>query len=351
MMLFSTRLSAPAACIVLFLFFGGGPAAWAQQHFTNCISGNVNDATVVIPQDATVQLASGDDISVGDEIAVISNDGRCAGVAVWDTSKTAVSLTAADRDTTANISEGFETGESLKFRVWRASDGQEFEIASTAYTCSLPGCRSDGIYQPDAVYEISELSVAESALPVEMAAFDAARSGRSVVLSWRTASETNNSGFQVQHKVGDRGSWSTLSFVEGAGTSSSPRDYEYTVDDLDYGDHQFRLAQVDRDGSETTTDVVEVALTLDKAYALSKVYPNPISQSGSMDLTVKESQKVTVRLFDVLGRQLKVLLDQQLTADQTRTIQMQAESLPSGQYFLRVSGETFRSTRRVTIVQ
>lgn len=323
----------------------------AQQHFTDCLQGNVNDATVILSQDATIQLANRDTLSTGDEIALFSNDGRCAGVAVWDSSKAAVSLTVADRDTTAEISEGYEDGESLKFRVWRQSDGREFEIASTSYACSLSGCRSDGVYQPDAVYEVSKLSVAESALPVEMAAFEAARSGREIVLTWQTASETNNSGFRVQHKTGKDASWSTLSFVEGAGTSSSPNDYQYTVEDLPYGQHNFRLAQIDQDGSKNTTSVVGVELSLEKAYAISTVYPNPVRQTGALDLTVRDPQKVTVRLYDVLGRQLRILFDQRLSPNRTRTLRLQTGSIPSGQYFLRIRGENFKATRRLTIVK
>jgi hypothetical protein len=324
--------------------------AWAQQHYTNCLSNNANDATVIIPSDAAVTLGSGDSLSTGDEIALYSNDGRCAGIGVWDSSKTALSIAVADRDNTAGVTEGYETAEELKYRIWRKSDGQEFQVASVAYSCSLPGCKSDGLYERDALFEVETLD-ASSALPVELASFEATHRGRAVELRWRTVSETNNSGFKVQHKARSQGSWSTLTFVEGAGTTSRPQAYQYEAANLEYGTHQFRLVQIDQDGSRNETKPVGVELKLDRAYEISKVSPNPVRQSGTVNLTVQKTQHVTVRLYDLLGRKQGVLFDRSLSSDQTTQIQVRTDLLPNGRYFLQVDGEDFQTTRRFTVVK
>lgn len=343
--------SARSLLLAVLLSVGLPSTAWAQQHFTNCIDNNTNDATVIIPSDATVSIGNGDSLSVGDEIALFSNDGQCAGVIVWDSTNAAAAISVADRDSIAGFFEGYETGERLKYRIWRKSDNQEFEVSSASYTCTLLNCREDGLHERNAVYEVTKLDASTSALPVELTSFAATRSGQKVVLEWSTASETNNSGFKVQHKSRSAGSWSTLSFVEGAGTSSNTQNYRYKADDLGYGTHQFRLRQLDRDGSGSTSKTVEVALTLDQAYKISKVAPNPVRQSGTIDLTVKTTQEVTARLYDVLGREQGVLFKQSLSADQTETIRLNANRFPSGQYFLQIEGEQFQTTRRVTIVQ
>jgi hypothetical protein len=341
----------PARILILFaLSFAVVSATWAQQHFTSCLSSNVNDAVVVIPTDANVTLGTaGDSLSTGDEIAVYSDDGECAGMAIWDGAKSAVSFAVADRDSTAGLLTGYVTGEPLKFRVWLQSSDEEAE-ASVSYTCSLPTCRSDGKYEPGATYEVTDLD-ASSSLPVELTTFEATRSNQSVVLEWRTASESNNSGFEVQHKNVSTDTWSTLSFVEGAGTTTRPQQYSYEYEKVDYGTHQFRLVQVDRDGSQTISKSVELAYTLDRAYEISEVYPNPIRQNGSLDVTVKEAQHVTVRLYDILGRAQGVLLDRKLPADRTETVQIDGRRLPSGQYFVRVQGNSFQATRKMTLVK
>lgn len=337
-----------AACLLAGLLLA---PEWthAQQHFTNCLSSDVNDATVIVPDTVAVTLGESNSLSTGDEIALFSNDGRCAGVGVWDETEDALSITVVGVDSTADIVEGYETEEELKYRIWRQSDGTEFEVSSAAYTCSLPNCRSDGLYGSDAIYEVSALD-ASSALPVELSRFQGTRDGEAVILEWETASETNNSGFKVQQQTAD-GTWSTLSFVEGAGTVSSPQSYQYEASDLDYGTHQFRLTQVDNDGSESPSKTVEVKLSLETAYSASNVYPNPVRQAGSLDLTVKKGQQVVIRLYDVLGREQGVLVNRELPPNQTKTLQLTPEDLPSGQYFLRIEGETFQATRRLTIVR
>jgi len=339
-------------CIVLAitLSLGVSSSAWAQQHYTNCITNSANDATVIIPTDATVTLGTGNSLSTGDEIALYSNDGACAGVAVWDSTTSAISIAVANRDSVAGIENGYETGEQLKYRVWRKSDDQEFEVSSVSYTCTLPQCRSDGTYARDAVYEVTGLD-ASSALPVELASFEAARRSQAVVLQWRTTSETNNAGFEVQHKSRSGEPWSTLSFVDGAGTTSRPQNYRYEANSLAYGTHQFRLAQIDQDGTRTTTETIEIELALDQAYEISRVSPNPVRQTGTVRLTVQKAQQVTVRLYDLLGREQGVLFNRSLPSDQTETVRINTASFPSGQYFLRVEGEQFQTTRRLTIVK
>lgn len=323
----------------------------AQEHFTDCLSNNVYDASVVIPTDATITLEkSGDGLSTGDEVALFSNDGQCAGVAVWDSTKEAISITVTTVDSTASILEGFETGEKLKYRIWRASDKRTFDVTSASYDCSLSGCRSDGQYERNAIYEVTELD-ASTPLPVEITSFEATQAHEVVVLTWETTSETNNSGFRIQHRANREETWSTLTFVDGAGTTSSPQNYKYNVEDLEYGAHHFRLAQIDRNGAQTNSEPIEVELTLNSDYKVSDVSPNPVRRTGTMDLTVKESQSVSIRLYDVLGRQQSVLLDEEIPADQTQTVRLQSNRLSSGQYFVRVVGEDFQETKRVTVVK
>ncbi|MDX1440231.1 MAG: hypothetical protein R3284_10040, partial [Rubricoccaceae bacterium] len=83
-------------------------------------------------------------------------------------------------------------------------------------------------------------------VPVELTSFDAQVSGDDVVLSWETASETNNAGFEVQLKQGN--DWQVLGFVEGNGTTTEAQTYSYRAEDMDVGTHTFRLKQIDYDG-------------------------------------------------------------------------------------------------------
>jgi hypothetical protein len=204
-----------------------------------------------------------------------------------------------------------------------------------------------------------------SLLPVELAAFRARLDGEQAVqLSWRTASETGNRGFEIQQRRADEGGassaagWQKVAFVESpaaGGTSAAATRYAHRVEGLAYGQHTFRLVQVDRDGARTVQDItrtVEVGFG-DQAYALSEVHPNPIrsGSGGALDLTVREGQEVRVSLYDVRGRQVRVLHEGRVPGGGTQRVEIEAAGLSSGTYFAQVQGEGFSATREVVIVR
>lgn len=188
-------------------------------------------------------------------------------------------------------------------------------------------------------------------LPVELTGFEATRDGAAVVLTWETASETNNAGFEVQEREkGNVEEWETLGFVEGAGTTTEPQSYRYRAEELDVGPHRFRLQQVDADGASAYSDEVEVTIPLGTAYRVGDVYPNPTRGRATLELTVREAQHVTVTAYDVLGRRVATLYDGALPAHRTERLVLRGEALPSGLYLVHVAGERFTATRRLTAV-
>ncbi|RMF51868.1 MAG: T9SS C-terminal target domain-containing protein, partial [Bacteroidetes bacterium] len=186
-------------------------------------------------------------------------------------------------------------------------------------------------------------------LPVELVAFDATPDGDAAVLTWRTASETNNAGFEVQHYRD--GAWQARAFVEGHGTSAAPQAYTHRLDGLEPGTHRFRLKQIDFDGTFSLSPEVEVTVAVPGAYALGAAYPNPFNPQTTFRLTVARTQQVTVSVYDVLGRRVALLYRGQLTGGDTHTFHFDATGLPGGLYLIDVTGEVFHATRPVMLVQ
>ncbi|MFP4228443.1 MAG: hypothetical protein ACLFTE_06405, partial [Salinivenus sp.] len=87
---------------------------WAQTHFTDCAPNDANDATVLIPDTVAVDIGDADSLQTGDEIALFSDDGKCAGVGVWDASQDALSISVAGVDSTAEITDTYEFEEPLQ---------------------------------------------------------------------------------------------------------------------------------------------------------------------------------------------------------------------------------------------
>jgi hypothetical protein len=199
---------------------------------------------------------------------------------------------------------------------------------------------------------------ATNPLPVELAAFTATADGPDAVLTWQTLGETNNAGFAVETRamggaVGDEaGAWREVGFVDGAGTTTEPRSYTFRARQVGYGTHAFRLRQVDFDGTPTRSNEVELTVGLDAPYAVA-AYPNPLpaGTAATVDVAVRTAQDVTVALYDVLGRRVRTLHDGPLPAQETTALRLAAGGLASGVYLVRVTGERFQTTRRVTIVR
>jgi hypothetical protein len=206
----------------------------------------------------------------------------------------------------------------------------------------------------DAEGNTSELSGQNNRLPVEMAGLEALQSGSSVELTWQTASETNNAGFNVQLET-EEGSWTTLGFVESrasGGTTTETQSYRYTVDrDLKPGTHRFRLQQTDLDGSSTLTEPVSVDMQMQRPATLRAPAPNPVSSSAAVSFAVKKQTETTVRLYNTLGQQVATVYEGTPAAGESQTARIEATDLPSGVYFLRLEADGRVRTERMTVVR
>jgi len=192
-------------------------------------------------------------------------------------------------------------------------------------------------------------------LPVELASFEAARDGReSATLSWTTASEQNNAGFRVQHKAPSQDSWSRIGFVESkatGGTTTDATTYQFSAEDLSVGAHQFRLKQVDLEGTTHLHASVELELTMKQALRVSGPAPNPVRNQATVSFAVKERKEVTLTLYNLLGQKVRTLYRDVPAPGQAQRTPLDASTLSSGTYFLRLQADGKTKTRRVTVVQ
>lgn len=203
----------------------------------------------------------------------------------------------------------------------------------------------------DADGNSSEFSATARQLPVELAGFDAQASGESVLLTWRTLSETGNERFQVEHKGPDARHFSGIGDVDGAGTTTEMTRYRFETGMLVAGEHTFRLRQIDVDGDEAVSSTVTARVQFAGAMALSAPSPNPVRNQLSFQVGVQESQTVRVVLYDLLGRAVATLHEGTLPGGEERTLRAELPTLPSGKYFLRLEGETGQAVQPVTVVR
>jgi hypothetical protein len=341
------------AFLVVLLVLVSTPSYGQDFSFTDDCAATVNNQTIILQENLDPGLGNGQQIQPGDTVAVYTENGTCAGYGVWSGNGD-VQIAAAEDVALTDSIDGYVAEESIKFKVFDESQGVVVDLGSnvTFEACTstaFPFCSDDGTYRTRTISFVDGLN--DGPLPVKLTGFRARPNGSSALLTWQTASEDNSAGFDIQVRGPSEADWTTLSFVEGAGTTDDPQNYRYETDDLRYGTYAFRLRQVDLDGTSMLSDTVEVTMSLERAYNLSSIYPNPAQSAASIDLAVRERQKVAVELYDLLGRRLETVFDQSIAPNRTRSVRVQVSGLASGAYFIRVRGESFTANRRLTVIQ
>lgn len=146
-------------------------------------------------------------------------------------------------------------------------------------------------------------------VPVELISFDASISGNSVLLTWRTASELNNMGFEIQKKSDDC-NFVKIGFVKGSGTTSETSIYTYTDEDKRAGTLTYRLKQIDFNGNYTFSDEVQINTSTAAKFILHQNYPNPFNPSTKFSYNLNSDGNVKLQIFNCLGEVVDELVNE-----------------------------------------
>lgn len=184
---------------------------------------------------------------------------------------------------------------------------------------------------------------ASSSLPIELTSFSALLDTDRVRLTWETASETNNAGFELQHQTTTALDWHRAAFVEGYGTTLEAQTYAHTLTNLGPGTHRFRLKQIDYDGTFSYSPTTEVFVPLPSAFEVAAAYPNPFTSETQVHLMLQQVEHVRITIYDALGRTITTLHDGTLAGQQAHVFRFESAGHPSGLYLLEVQGERSRS--------
>jgi uncharacterized repeat protein (TIGR01451 family) len=171
-------------------------------------------------------------------------------------------------------------------------------------------------------------------LPVTLLSFDAVKENRKTAkLTWKTASETNSSVFEVEKSV-NNGSFVKTGEVIAAGSSATPVTYSF-VDSLSPNAITgYRLKMIDRDGRYEYSRVVSLQTKQD-GFVLQRVYPNPVSSATRISAISDKETAMRWQLLDVDGRVL-INKTERCMKGQNEFAIPGIEKLQSGVYLLRV---------------
>ena len=193
------------------------------------------------------------------------------------------------------------------------------------------------------ITSFSDFVIADDAavLPVELVSFTGVADGATARLAWTTASETNNTGFGVEHLQGS--AWVERGFVAGRGTTTERTDYRFDVTGLTAGRHAFRLVQRDLDGtahvSQTLTVEIQVGTGADGAMRTG-LRLTPLATHG---VRVEANDEATLDLVDLLGRSVMTRRLGPGTTD------VRFDGVAAGVYVVRVRDRQASETQRVIV--
>ncbi|WP_299706427.1 T9SS type A sorting domain-containing protein [uncultured Pontibacter sp.] len=179
------------------------------------------------------------------------------------------------------------------------------------------------------IYEISNASI--TPLPVELISFNAQRHTQGVNLTWVTASELDNKGFEVQVSTDSR-NFTTIGFVESkVGTTVLKQYYNFLDTKAVSGTRYYRLKQIDFDGKSAFSNIKAVSLNGNNGVIAA--YPNPFDDVVIVTLNGTEARNVHVILTNTMGKVVHESLEE--TSGNSISVDM-TKAAAKGMYMLHV---------------
>jgi hypothetical protein len=149
--------------------------------------------------------------------------------------------------------------------------------------------------------------------------------------------------------------WETIGFIQGNGNSNSPKNSSFVDSNPPSGDLQYRLKQIDFDGKYEYSGIVEVKMDAPINFALEQNYPNPFNPITTIKYSipgnvVETLQATSLRIYDVLGKEVAVLVNQKQSAGNYE-VKFDGTKLASGVYFYKLQAGDFISIKKLILMK
>ncbi len=197
------------------------------------------------------------------------------------------------------------------------------------------------------VEDIVFTKLGNNPVPVELTSFHALQYDGEVRLEWTTATELNNSGFDIE-KSADGVNFEKIGFVAGHGSTTQKSVYSFSDKQVRGGTTYYRLRQIDYSGVNFFSHIVEVVIENNFSYALYDNYPNPFNPATRISFSLAEKSAVTLNLYNSLGEFVTTIISGQKDAG-VYSIDFNATGLSSGIYFYELRAGDFRSAKKMIL--
>ena len=233
--------------------------------------------------------------------------------------------------------------------AYRAGSYNAFTACSSSSgdATGIPG----GRYTAFSHYAIgSNSSITSEALPVDLISLTADPINNTfIMVSWATASEQSNKGFEVQRST-DGINFTTIGWVDGNGTTDVQNNYSYNDNTVEPNVvYYYRLNQVNLNGVGTLTYIVSAEITSGPSITVSEWMPNPTTGAIRLVVNTTEQLPTSVKFYDILGKM--VISSENQAAFGTNTFDFDLSSLTDGTYTASIRVGTNTYSKKVVLVK
>ncbi len=205
-------------------------------------------------------------------------------------------------------------------------------------------------YKQDGWYvDNVKISVYSAVIPVELVSFTTSVINNTLALNWITATELNNSGFEILRSANDD-NWQKIGFVTGNGTSTEIHNYSFVDQNPVIGKSFYKLRQIDFDGASEYSNTVEVVFGTIADYSLEQNYPNPFNPTTKINYSLKDKGKVELKVYDLLGNIIATLVNEEKSAGNYE-VDFDASKLSSGVYLYTINSGSFVQTKKMILMK
>lgn len=189
-------------------------------------------------------------------------------------------------------------------------------------------------------------------VPVELVSFSADIDQNIILLKWETATETNNKLFIIE-RSNDNFNFDRIERLKEKELPLKCSNILSRIFSISSGKGKvyYRLRQVDFDGTENLSDVIEVDYSMiPKVFSLSQNYPNPFNPTTTIKFDIPKEVKVTLKMYDMLGAEVATLVDEVMKPGYYK-YEWNASQFASGVYFYRISAGNFISSKKLILLR
>ena len=183
---------------------------------------------------------------------------------------------------------------------------------------------------------------------------DTTISANGYLIVWADKDE-DQQGLHADMKLSSSGetiylSNSDTTIIDEVSYSDQETDFSYVRYPNGTGSFSQMAPSIGAENTDALTDVENQQYEIPAKYSLSQNYPNPFNPTTQIYVSIPESGMYTLRVYNVLGQEVAVLLNDQISSG-IHTFNFDASNLTSGIYFYNFSGNNFTQTKKMMLMK